>query len=82
MLSNLASWPENAESSYLLAGMIGGLVATNYIEILNDPDHLARVAASGAFIHNSAAVTVSKNCPISASAIIEFIPSALQKILK
>jgi NAD(P)H-hydrate repair Nnr-like enzyme with NAD(P)H-hydrate dehydratase domain len=82
MLSNLAFWPENAESSYLLAGMIGGLVATNYIEILNDPDHLARVAASGAFIHNSAAVTVSKNCPISASAIIEFIPSALQKILK
>jgi NAD(P)H-hydrate repair Nnr-like enzyme with NAD(P)H-hydrate dehydratase domain len=59
MLSNLASWPENAESSYLLAGMIGGLVATNYIEILNDPDHLARVAASGAYIHNSAAVTVS-----------------------
>jgi NAD(P)H-hydrate repair Nnr-like enzyme with NAD(P)H-hydrate dehydratase domain len=59
MLSNLASWPENAESSYLLAGMIGGLVATNYIEILNDPDHLARVAASGAYIQNSAAVTVS-----------------------
>ena len=59
MLSNLASWPENAESRYLLAGMIGGLVATNYIEILNDPDHLARVAASGAYIHNSAAVTVS-----------------------
>ena len=82
MLSNLASWPETAGSGDVLAGIIGALVATNYIEILNDPDHLARVAASGAFIHNLAAVTVSKDCPISASAIIEFIPSALQKILK
>lgn len=82
MLSNLASWPETAESSDVLARLIGALVATNYIEILNDPDHLARVAASGAYIHNSAAVTVSKDCPISASAAIKFIPSALQKILK
>jgi len=55
-------------------GIISALVATNYIEILNDPDHLARVAASGAFIHNLAAVTVSKDAPISATSIIEFIP--------
>ena len=82
MLSNLAPWPENAGSGDVLAGIIGALVATNYIEILNDPDHLARVAANVAFIHNLAAVTVSKDCPISASAIIELIPSALQKTLK
>ena len=66
----------------MLAGIVGALVATNYIEILNDPDHLARVAASGAFIHSLAAVTISKDAPISANSIIEFIPSALQKILK
>ena len=71
-----------AGSGDVLAGIIGALVATNYIEILNDPDHLARVAASGAFIHNSAAVTVSKDAPISATSIIKFIPQALQKILK
>jgi hypothetical protein len=34
MLSNLASWPETAESSYLLAGIIGGLVAMNCIDYL------------------------------------------------
>ena len=66
----------------MLAGMIGALVATNYIEILSDPDRLARVAARGAFIHNLAAVTASKDSPISATSIIEFVPSALQKILK
>jgi len=66
----------------VLAGIIGALVATNYIEILNDPDHLARVAASSALIHNLAAVTVSKDAPISATSIIEFFPSAVQKILK
>jgi len=66
----------------VLAGIIGALVATNYIEILNNPDHLARVAASSALIHKLAAVTVSKDSPISATSIIEFIPSALQKILK
>lgn len=66
----------------VLAGIIGALVATNYIEKLNSPDHLTRVAASGAFIHNSAAVTVSKDSPISATFIIKFIPVTLEKILK
>ena len=82
MLRMLAPRPENAGSGDVLAGVIGALVTTNYIEIFNDPDHLARVAASVAFIDNLAAVTVSKDSPISASAIIEFIPSALQKTLK
>jgi len=49
-------------------------------------DQLAKVDTSGfvnsAYIHNLAAVTVSKDCPISASSIIEIIPSALEKILK
>jgi len=53
-----------------------------YIQILNWPDRLAEVAATGAYIHNLAAVTVSKDVPISATSIISFIPAALQKILK
>ena len=40
MLSNLAPWPENTGSGDVLAGIIGALVATNYIEILKDPDNL------------------------------------------
>jgi ADP-dependent NAD(P)H-hydrate dehydratase / NAD(P)H-hydrate epimerase len=75
-------WLATAGSGDVLAGIIGALVATNYIEILNQPRRLAEVAATGAYIHNLAAVTVSKDAPISATSIINFIPSTLQKLLK
>ena len=81
-LPKATPWLATAGSGDVLTGIIGALVATNYIEILNDPNHLSKVAASGAFIHNLAAVTVSKDAPISATSIIEFIPVTLQKILK
>jgi hydroxyethylthiazole kinase-like uncharacterized protein yjeF len=81
-LPKATPWLATAGTGDVLAGIIGALVATNYIEILNDPNHLAKVAASGALIHNLAAVTVSKDSPISAISIIEFIPTALKQILK
>ena len=81
-LPKATPWLATAGSGDVLTGIIGALVATNYIDILNDPNHLSKVAASGAFIHNLAAVTISKDAPISATSIIEFIPVTLQKILK
>jgi NAD(P)H-hydrate repair Nnr-like enzyme with NAD(P)H-hydrate dehydratase domain len=66
----------------VLAGIIGALVATNYIEILNNPHRLAEVAATGAFIHNQAALLASDGAPISATQIIDEIPRAIRKILK
>jgi NAD(P)H-hydrate repair Nnr-like enzyme with NAD(P)H-hydrate dehydratase domain len=56
-------------------------MATNYIEILNDIKRLADVAATGAFIHNRAALIASNGAPISASSIISAIPKAIGKIL-
>jgi ADP-dependent NAD(P)H-hydrate dehydratase / NAD(P)H-hydrate epimerase len=81
-LPKATPWLATAGSGDVLAGIIGALVATNYIEILNDRNNLARVAATGAFIHNTAALLASKDSPISATSIIEFIPEALRKILK
>lgn len=75
-------WLATAGSGDVLAGIIGSLVATNYIEILNDNARLADVAATGAFIHNQAALLASRGGPISASHIISAIPQAIVALLK
>jgi hydroxyethylthiazole kinase-like uncharacterized protein yjeF len=70
-----------AGSGDVLAGIIGALIATNYIEILNSPQRLAHVAATGAYIHNQAALLASKGAPISASQITNHIHEAIRKII-
>lgn len=71
-----------AGSGDVLAGIIGALVATNYIEILNFEERLAEVAATGAYIHNQAAELASLGSPISASMIVDYITPAIRKIIK
>ncbi len=75
-------WLATAGSGDVLAGIIGALIATNTVEILNDYEQLAKVAATGAFIHARAAESASIGGPINAEAIIKFIPSVISQLIK
>jgi len=75
-------WLATAGTGDVLAGVTGALVATNTVEILNDYNHLAYVAATGALIHARAAESASNGGPINAEAIIEFIPRVITQLIK
>ena len=75
-------WLATAGSGDVLAGIIGSIVTTNTIEILNDANRLAEVAATGALIHILAADKASSGGPISAQKIITKISDVMTTILK
>lgn len=81
-LPKATPWLATAGSGDVLAGIIGALVATNSIEILNDYNRLAEVAATGAYIHAQAALNASRGGPISAEMIIEHISGAISQLIK
>jgi NAD(P)H-hydrate repair Nnr-like enzyme with NAD(P)H-hydrate dehydratase domain len=61
---------------------MGALVATNTVEILNDNNRLAEVAATGAYIHAQAAKNASRGGPISAEMITAHISGAISQLIK
>jgi hydroxyethylthiazole kinase-like uncharacterized protein yjeF len=81
-LPTATSWLATAGTGDVLAGIIGALVATNTVEILNNYDRLAYVAATGAMIHARAADDASNGGPINAEAIITAIPRVISQIIK
>jgi hydroxyethylthiazole kinase-like uncharacterized protein yjeF len=81
-LPSATPWLATAGTGDVLAGILGSLVATNFIEILNDKKRLAELAATAAYIHATAAKNASRGGPISAESIIPEISGAITQLLK
>lgn len=75
-------WLATAGTGDVLTGILGSLVATNFIEILNNRKRLAELAATAAFIHASAAKNASAGGPISAESIIPEIAGVIKSLLR
>ncbi len=75
-------WLATAGTGDVLSGILGALVATNLIEILNNKNRLAELAATASYIHAIAAKNASRGGPISAESIIPEISGAISQLLK
>jgi NAD(P)H-hydrate repair Nnr-like enzyme with NAD(P)H-hydrate dehydratase domain len=74
-------WLATGGTGDVLAGILGALVATNTIEILNDPERLAHLAATACHIHNAAALRASDGGPISATSLLSEISGVVADLI-
>ena len=65
----------------VLSGILGSLVATNYLRLRNKTITLLEIAQAAVLIHQEASLEASNAGPISASMIIEKISPVIGKAL-
>lgn len=74
-------WLASAGTGDVLAGVLGALIATHSEKIINQPESLADLAATGCLIHARAAEQASHGGPISALGAAQSIPKVVSDLL-
>ena len=65
----------------VLSGILGSLVATNYLRLKNKTISLLEIAQAAVIIHQEASLEAANSGPISASMLIEKISPVIGKVL-
>jgi NAD(P)H-hydrate repair Nnr-like enzyme with NAD(P)H-hydrate dehydratase domain len=74
-------WLSTAGTGDVLAGIIGAMTATHSEAIMDHPEYLPDLAASGAYIHATAAERASQGGPLTAEAVIKHLPEAIRGLI-
>ncbi|MEQ1737334.1 MAG: ADP/ATP-dependent (S)-NAD(P)H-hydrate dehydratase [Rhodoglobus sp.] len=74
-------WLATAGAGDALAGILGALVATHAQRIVDDPAHLARLAATASLLHGLAADRASAGGPLTVLDLCASIPAVIAGLL-
>ncbi len=75
------SWLAMAGAGDTLAGIIGALIATRADEIAESGRALARIAATGVFVHSVAAARASGGGPFTLDQLVQRIPAVIRDLV-
>jgi len=76
-----APWLATAGTGDVLAGIVGALVANWHLELVKQPSLMAKLAATGAYIHARAAESASGGGPLTTTYLIDSIAQVLRELL-
>lgn len=82
MAESAPSWLATAGAGDALGGILGALVATHSDEIVQDPDALARIAATAAVVHGLAAERASGGGPLTVLGLVDAVPRTIADLLR
>ena len=81
VVTSATSWMATAGTGDVLAGILGSLVATHAAAIESDPEVLAPIAATAAYLHAQAGAKASGGGPLVSLDVAEAMPSVIATLL-
>ncbi|MGO4104794.1 NAD(P)H-hydrate dehydratase [Leifsonia sp. YAF41] len=80
-LAGSTPWLATAGTGDVLGGILGALLATHAEQARDDPNALAKLAATASLLHSRAAIRASAGGPIAALDVAEVLPATIARLL-